>query len=238
TTEAAQQPEASQQAEAVQPAEAGKPSDSSSATGAAANAANARVTFQFERAGVMVPQFLLAIDEAGNVSYAAEEMLPQQEGTPTPPTRHVEQKVVVTRETTSRIFALARASDRFNLTCASMAKKVADLGRKTLRYSGPDGEGSCTFNFSENKNVMELTKLVQGIVRTLDAGRRLEFDHRFDRLGLDQETAALVEDVDAGRALEVGTIGRTLRSIAADPEVLERVRGRAASLLQRFPPAG
>jgi hypothetical protein len=77
---------------------------------------------------------------------------------------------------------------------------------------------------------------LEGIVRTLDTGRKLDFDHRFDRLGLDEDTAALVEDVAAGRAIEVGAIARTLRSIAADNEVLERVRGRAASLLQRFPP--
>ncbi len=62
------------------------------------------------------------------------------------------------------------------------------MGRKTLRYSGPDGEGSCVYNFSENKNVVELTDLFQGIVRTLEVGRKLDFDHRFDRLGLDEET--------------------------------------------------
>lgn len=234
-TRVAEQADVSQgQAGAVKPVEVAQPS------GAGANAATARVTFQFERAGVMVPQFLLAIDEGGNASYAAELALPgrAQEGkSSSPATQHVEQKMVLTRATTNRIFALARASDRFNLACASLAKNVADLGRKTLRYSGPDGEGSCVFNFSENKNVVELTNLIDGIVRTLEAGRKLDFDHRFDRLGLDEDSAALAADVADGRAIEVGTIARTLRSIAADEEVLERVRGRASSLLQRFPPA-
>jgi hypothetical protein len=197
---------------------------------AVANAAEARVTFQFERAGVMVPQFLFAVDEGGNASYVAEEAQPYGAA------QHVEQKMVLTRATTSRIFALARSSDRFNLACASLAKNVADLGRKTLRYTGPEGDGACVFNFSEDKNVMELSNLFQKIARTLEEGRKLDSDHRFDRLGLDEDTAMLVEDVDAGRAIELNVIARTLRSIAADSEVLERVRGRAASLLQRFPP--
>jgi hypothetical protein len=236
--ETAQHSEASRGAEAAQPAGAGKPIEAPPPTVAGAD--TARVTFQFERAGGIVPQLLFAIDEGGNASYVAEEALPAgaREGTiSTAATQHVEQKVVLTQETTSRIFALARASDRFNLTCASLAKKVADLGRKTLQYTGPDGDGSCVFNFSENRNVVELTDLFQKIVRTLEEGRKLDFDHRFDRLGLDEDTATLADDVAAGRAIEVGAIARTLRSIAADSEVLERVRGRAASLLQRFPPA-
>jgi hypothetical protein len=84
--------------------------------------------------------------------------------------------------------------------------------------------------------VMTLTELLQGIVTTLDFGRKLDFDHRFDRLGLDQDTADLMEAVGEGRAIEVGAIGRTLRSIALDNEVLERVRQRASSLLQQSPP--
>ena len=57
-----------------------------------------------------------------------------------------------------------------------------------------------------------------------------------DRLALDQETQDLVEAVEEGHAVEPNVIARTLRSIAQDTEVLERVRGRVASLLQRFPP--
>jgi hypothetical protein len=212
----------------VQPADAG------------ATAPCARVTFQYDHKGASVPRFLLAIDEEGNARYAAELALPggvSRDGRVTAPsTQHVEQAVLLTRTTTARIFELAQALDRFNIACESLAKNIADLGKKTLSYMGPGGDGSCVYNFSENKSVMTLTELLQGIVTTLDFGRKLDFDHRFDRLGLDQDTADLMEAVGEGRAIEVGAIGRTLRSIALDNEVLERVRQRASSLLQQSPP--
>jgi hypothetical protein len=209
------------------------------ATAPAASAPRARVTFQLDHAGAMVPRFTLAIEEDGRVSYVAEQAVPegaQEGGNATSATQHVEQRGELTPATTARIFELARASDRFNVACEALAKNVADMGRKTLRYSGPEGDGSCVYNFSEIKSIATLTQLLQGITMTLDMGRKLDFDHRFDRLGLDEDTSALVETIAQGRAVEVNLIARTLRSIAEDSEVMERVRSRASSLLQRFPP--
>jgi hypothetical protein len=215
-----------------------EPVDAAAATVATAPVALARVTFQFDQEGAAVPRFTLAIEEDGRLSYAAEQAVPAQEGaTATPATQHVEQRAVMTRATTAKLFELARASDRFNIACEALAKKVADMGRKTLSYSGPGGDGSCVYNYSEIKSVATLTQLLRGIAMTLDMGRKLDFDHRYDRLGLDGDTSDLVEAISEGRAVEVNMIARTLRSIADDTEVLERVRGRATNLLQRFPPA-
>ena len=188
----------------------------------------------------MVPRFTLAIAEDGRVSYTAEQVVPAgtREGSnATQATQHVEQRALLTRATTARIFDLARASDRFNIACEALEKKVADMGRKTLSYSGPGGDGSCVYNYSEIKSVATLTQLLRGITMTLDMGRKLDFDHRFDRLGLDEDTSVLVGTIAEGRAVEVNMIAPTLHSIAEDTEVLERVRARATTLLQRFPPA-
>jgi hypothetical protein len=217
-----------------------EPVDAAAAAAATAPAAMARVTFQLDQEGAMVPRFTLAIAEDGRVSYAAEQVVPAgaREGVnATPATQHVEQRALLTQATTTRIFELARASDRFNIACEALAKKVADMGRKTLSYSGPGGDGSCVYNFSEIKSVATLTQLLRGLAMTLDMGRKLDFDHRFDRLGLDEDTSDLVETIAEGRAVEVNMIAPTLHSIAEDTEVLERVRVRATTLLQRFPPA-
>jgi hypothetical protein len=72
-----------------------------------------------------------------------------------------------------------------------------------------------------------------GIAYTLDEGRRLEFLHRYDRLGLDAEMITLSQEVDAGRALELGTIAPTLAAIADDTAVLQRVRLRATRMLEQ-----
>jgi hypothetical protein len=197
-------------------------------------AATAEVSFHFERPGLPVPKFTLTVDENGTARYEADEVSSTRgaaEADPAP-TQHLSRTVTLSRATTEKIFANARALDRFNTVCASKAKNIADTGTKTLHYSGDDGQGRCSYNYSENKRVALLTDLFLGIARTLDVGRKLDFQHRFDRLGLDSTMASLNEEVDGGRAVEVGVIAPTLRSLAEDSEVLQRVRQRAARLLQ------
>jgi hypothetical protein len=130
---------------------------------------------------------------------------------------------------------LGKKLDRFNVQCASKAKNIADTGTKTLSYSAPDGSGSCTYNYSENKDVQSLTEIFEGMAETMDEGRQLDHLHRYDRLGLDSAMTFLAEEVTAGHALEVGTIAASLRSIAEDADVMQRVRARARTLLALVP---
>jgi hypothetical protein len=199
----------------------------------------ARVSFEFERPGLAVPKFTMTVNEDGTGRYVAEEVLPASSasaGSEVPGTQHIDRAITLTGATTGQIFAAARALDRFNVACESQAKNIADTGKKTLRYAGAGGDGSCVYNYSQDKRVVSLTEMFQGIAVTLDLGRKLEFEHRFDRLGLDATMAKLTEQADSGSAKEVITIAATLRSIAGDSEVLERVRLRAARLLQQAQP--
>jgi hypothetical protein len=74
-----------------------------------------------------------------------------------------------------------------------------------------------------------------GIAETMDEGRELDRLHRYDRLGLDDAMAALSAEVSAGRALGLETIAGTLRALADDAEVMQRVRARASALLRLIP---
>jgi hypothetical protein len=119
------------------------------------------------------------------------------------------------------------------MACEATAKNIANSGKKTLSYVGADGAGSCTYNYSENKNVTTLTDTFLFIAFTLDEGRRLEFLHRYDRLGLDEEMTELVQAVKSGHALELETIAPVLTSIAGDAAVMQRVRSQATKLLEQ-----
>ena len=196
----------------------------------------AQVVFDFERPGLPVPRFTLTVHEDGTGRYEAEQVFPSSGSSDTPSTQPVDRAITLSAATTAQIFTTARALERFNMACASSLKGIADTGKKTLRYTGTGGDGSCTYNFSQDKRVVALTDMFQAIALTLDMGRKLDFDHRFDRLGLDATMASLAEQVDTGRAMELGTIASTLRSIARDSEVLERVRLRAARLLKQAQP--
>jgi hypothetical protein len=194
--------------------------------------------FRFERSGLPVPRYQLQIFENGMGQYRGEEM-PMTVGpadSPPSPQPFAPKSFHVSPATAAKIFALAQSLNRFNIACASTAKNVADSGKKTLTYSGMNSViGSCDYDYTENKDVQALTDILQGIAETMDEGRRLDYLHRYDRLGLDAEMESFTREVADGRALELGTIAATLRSIADDPEVMQRVRTRSSVLLTLVP---
>jgi hypothetical protein len=195
----------------------------------------AEVSFQFDRTGLPVPRFTLRIGEDGTGHYQADqaEMPATANSMRGQAAQHIDRPVNLTAGTVSKIFKAARASNYFNIECASKAKNIADTGKKTLSYTGSDGSGSCTYNYSEIKTIDTLTNTFLAVAYTLDEGRRLEFLHRYDRLGLDSEMTTLSQEVQAGRALDLGTIAPTLAAIADDTALIQRVRLRAKKMLDQ-----
>jgi hypothetical protein len=189
----------------------------------------AEVRFDFARTGVPVPKYTLVVKEDGTGSYTAED---HSSATP----QQVNREFTLTRATTDKIFSLARYVHP--KACGTHAKNIADSGSKTLTYITSSDTSSCDYNYSDSKEIESLTDIFQGIAETLDQGRRLDFLHRFDRLGLDDAVAFLTTEISAGRALEVGAIEPTLRSIASDAEVMQRVRTKASALLAAMPSNG
>jgi hypothetical protein len=193
------------------------------------------VAFQFQRPGLPVPKFTLHIAEDGTGRYEADQAeipatLNSMRGQAA---QHIDRPIHLTSATTGKIFKDARAANRFDMECASKAKNIADTGKKTLTYTGPDGSGSCTYNYSENKTIAALTDTFLAIAYTIDEGRRLEFLHRYDRLGLDAEMISLSQELEAGRALELGTIAPALASLADDGALIQRVRVKAQKMLEQ-----
>jgi hypothetical protein len=205
------------------------------AAAAASPSPSAEVSFQFDRTGLPVPRFTLRIHENGTGTYQADqaEIPATQTSMRGQAAQHVERPVNLTPDLVAKVFKAARALNHFNVECASKAKNIADTGKKTLTYTGSDGSGSCVYNYSENKTVSSLTDIFLGVASTLDEGRKLEFLHRYDRLGLDAEMNSFADEVKEGRALELGTISPTLTAIADDTAVIQRVRLRAAKMLEQ-----
>jgi hypothetical protein len=196
------------------------------------------VTFAFERKGLPVPKYQLTVNEDGTGLYQGESIVDAVGGyaeSAERPPQPFTNPVTISQPTVTRIFKLSQQLNHFNKTCASKAKNIADTGTKTLSYSGPDGAGSCTYNYADIKEVQALTEIFQGIAETMDQGRRLDHLHRYDRLGLDDAITFFNQEVTEGRALEVGTIAASLRSIAADADLMVRVRSRASALLALIP---
>jgi len=219
---------------------------SEAAPASAAKGGTATVMYQFERPGLAVPRFQVLVREDGTGRYEAEEAAPGLPGTQigegqtgagqtgaAGSSSHVKREITISAATAAKIFKAARAERYFGVACASKAKNIADTGTKTLSYEGTDGKGSCTYNYTEKKDISMLTDLFLGIATTLDEGRKLEFKRRYDHLGLDAELDVLAQASESGRALELVTIAPLLRELANDTEMMQRVRLRSAKLLDR-----
>ncbi|HEY1805269.1 MAG TPA: hypothetical protein VGG45_12415 [Terracidiphilus sp.] len=147
---------------------------------------------------------------------------------------NIDREIAVSKEFAGRAFGVAKSHNWFNVGCESHLK-VAFQGWKTLAYTGPAGHGSCTFNYSRDREIQSLGESMQAVAQTILEGARLEVLLQHDRLGLDKEMEFLTEEFEDGRAQEVDAIHDILERLAGDDEVLERVRKRAQNLLAHSP---
>lgn len=139
-------------------------------------------------------------------------------------------KLQISHETTDTIFSASTAV--MTEHCETKQKNIAQTGIKTLVYGFDHGSKACTFNYSDDEKVQEATNILMALAETIQLGTELARLRRFDRLGLDAEMTALETELGCGRAIEVENISSTLQAIANDDRVMERVRRKAAHLLE------
>jgi len=117
--------------------------------------------------------------------------------------------------------------------CETKLKNIAKTGKKTISYVlGPSSSRQCEFDYSDDNNLNAAAAAFQAVAETIRMGEQLKHSLRYDRLGLDAEMDAFVEEVNAGRAIEVQNIAPELQVIIDDDRVMERVKRKAAHLLE------
>ena len=139
----------------------------------------------------------------------------------------------VTPGTRDKIFALAAKAGYFQKDIASHHKGLAFTGEKTLGYHDAQRNVECTYNFSEVPAVQELTNLLQNLSATLEFGHRLQYDHRYQKLALDEELKHMEDQARRNELIEVAAIQPVLDQIIADSSVINVTRARAQRLLER-----
>lgn len=172
----------------------------------------------------------LAVHPDGSGHFHSEMSKPEQGSQPEIDAPSVDRDVQLTPSFATHVFETAQHQKYFNEDCDSHLK-VAFQGWKKFSYTGPGGSGSCTFNFSKDKEVESLSDSLNAVAETILEGARLEILLQHDRLGLDKEMEFLVDAAGNGRAQQICTIREILVRLAEDEEVLERVRKRARLLL-------
>jgi hypothetical protein len=109
---------------------------------------------------------------------------------------------------------------------------IAQTGEKTFSLAFGAALSSCTFNYSDDEKLNDAASAFIALAETIRLGMKLQHDHRFDKLSLDADMDALLSEAGEGRALEPGNIGPVLQSLVDDDHVIDRVRRKAARLLQ------
>jgi hypothetical protein len=142
------------------------------------------------------------------------------------------QDVRLSAQFAQHVFVLAEHKRLFRSGCESHLK-VAFQGTKKFTYTGPQGQGSCEFNYAKDPDVQALGDSLVSVATTLIEGARLQMLLQHDRLGLDKETETLVQSAADGRAQQIGSIREILERLTEDPAVLERVKRRARMLLAK-----
>ena len=188
------------------------------------------VEVDYSNPGLAPAHWLLTLHPDGTGHFKSERgNAAMTEGFDAP---NIDRDITVSKAFAQRVFASARAHRYFGTDCDSHLK-VAFQGWKRLTYRGPDGQGSCTFNYSKDKSMQDLGDSLVAVSSAIVEGARLETLLQHDPLGLDHEMDYLVDAAGDGRVQQLCVIRGILTKLAQDDAVMERVRKRARLLLAR-----
>src|SRR5580704_4428251 len=195
----------------------------------------AQIRFTYENPKLQPHKYVLTVGEDGTGHFRSQAGPAISDGqgvAAESPVESLDRPIHISKAVRESMFASARKNKLFAIACDDGGKNIAFQGTKTLAYEGPEGQGSCTYNWSKLSQIEKLTDQFEAIATTLDEGSKLQRQYEHGRLSLDTELELLDQMVREGRAIEVENIAPLLRTIAGDDAVLHRVQRRARALLQ------
>jgi len=193
----------------------------------------AQIKFSFDNPKLDPSSYTLVFSENGSGHY--KSVPGQNVGTDDPQLiapQPVDRNIQIGEPLRSEVFHLARTKHYFAITCEAPDSHIAFTGTKTFNYTGPDGQGSCSFNYSRDQQLNNLAEEMMAVAYTLEEGRRLTVELQHGRLSLDSELEALQDALNDHRAAEIANIADVLQAIANDENVMNRARRRAQALLR------
>ena len=210
---------------------------------------DAAVIFNFSWKYGKPSDYIVTVHRGGQVDYVSDDhSLSQTQERNQPVESNVEQSVQAadaasqdrftkrfqaTDAIREKIFVLAEQVKFFDGQFDFTAHPIAQTGTKTLSFQDASRHTSTTYNYSENPSIQQLTEIFQGISLTIESGRKLDFDRRFDKLSLDQDLKAMDALSKDGHLYEVQAIAPMLQRIAADRTVLHIAQQAAQRILGR-----
>ena len=190
------------------------------------------IVFDYSNPGLSPSHWALTIHPDGSGHFTSET----NNQAPAPGTEmtlpSVDRDIKVSPKFAVSVFDTAQRHSWFNQDCDGHMK-VAFQGSKKISFSGPEGSGSCTFNYSKDKQIQALSDSMQAVAMTILEGVKLEMLLQHDPLGLDKEIGNLANAANDGRAQQICAISEILQRLAQDDRVMDMVRKQARMLLAK-----
>ncbi|HEV2272685.1 MAG TPA: hypothetical protein VGR96_00895 [Acidobacteriaceae bacterium] len=191
----------------------------------------AQIKFSYENTQLQPARYVLTVGENGSGRYRSEAGSQPPADKSELPVRGQDREIRISQATREKMFQIAKASRYFAMDCDGGGNHVAFQGTKTLEFRGAEGQGSCTYNWTKNKQIQLITDDFQAISLTLEEGARLDMEYEHSRLSLDPELELLAGFAKQGRAIELENIAPVLEKVAKDDAILKRAQRRARELL-------
>lgn len=136
--------------------------------------------------------------------------------------------------TVKEIFETAGRLNYFKGADLETRKKVASMGKKTLRYEDGKQSNTVTFNYTENPDGAALAAMFEKISITEQHLLNLERAVRFDRLGVVKQLLQIEISMNKKELVEPAQFVPLLERIASSSSFMNIARERASGLLQKI----
>ena len=209
------------------------PSFVTAQAGPSAKSSEPTVTFQFNwDQGHPWLEYTITVSESGTTHFSGTGNAAENGDDDS-----FQQDFAMSEANRQKVFQLAKQANYFQGQFEAKQKNIAKTGIKKLEYRAGPVDSATTYNYSPNPDIQQLTKLFQSIAITLDYGRKLAYQYRFDKLGMDTRLKELADMQASGYAEELQAIEPILRKIADDPNLMHIARLEARQLLKSIPGA-
>lgn len=208
-------------------------------------AAPATITFTLDFPQSTPNHYQIIVDASGKTSYTSGVPAPQPQAdadsdTTSGSDQPYHYNFNLSPATRDRIFDLAARANYFSGDVNYTKHNIANTGEKILTYKDAQRSTQARYNYTANPAVQQLTTLFQQLSSTLEYGRHLEEDYRYQKLALDEQLKSMEQQGEQNQLAEVQAIAPILKKIAADSSVMNVTRARAERMLAKSagaPPA-
>ena len=188
------------------------------------------VIFDLNFPGAVPGHYTVAVNSSGDAAYQSNG----DETNPAPDQSNGEANVVrftMSEAARTRVLRLAQKLNYFSGNFDYTRNRVANTGVKILIFADPTRHNTTTYNYSQNPDIQELTRFFQSVSATLEYGRKLERDLRYDKLDLPKQLQQMVNDAEEKELGELQAIVPVLQKISGDPSVMRIARVNSDRLL-------